>query len=102
MVSSVDILGEDAGSAISERSGPTVPSDDTNEVRHHDIVELTRVQPFEAEVIAARLRDSGIEATVGGDSVYESVNFSDGVPVFVSADDVQRARALLDGDDQPD
>ena len=74
-----------------------MPSDDTDPaIGHDDIVELTRVQPFEAEVIAARLRDSGIEATVSGDSVYESVSFADGVAVLVSADDVQRARSLLD------
>jgi len=80
-----------------------MPSDETNpEIRHHDIVELTRVQPFEAEVIVARLRDLGIEATVGSDSVYQSLSFADGVAVLVSSDDVQRARALLDGDDQPD
>jgi hypothetical protein len=64
------------------------------------LIELTRVQPFEAEVIAARLRASGIDATVGVDSVYESVSFAEGVGVFVSADDAARARALLeDGGD---
>ncbi len=66
-----------------------------------NIVELTRVQPIEAEVIAARLRASGINATVGADSVYPSVTVADGVPVFVSAEDAPRALALLDGDDQP-
>ena len=66
------------------------------------LVELTRVQPFEAEVIAARLRASGIPATVGADSVYPSVTFADGVPVFVSADDAPRALALLESHDQPD
>jgi hypothetical protein len=59
-------------------------------------VELTRVQPFEAEVIAARLRDSGIEATVGADSPYESVSFAEGVPVFVPAHEIERAQAVLD------
>jgi len=66
-----------------------------------DIVELTRVQPIEAEVIAARLRASGIAATVGADSVYPSVTVADGVPVFVSAEDAPRALELLEGDDQP-
>jgi hypothetical protein len=60
------------------------------------LVELTRVQPFEAEVIAARLRSSGIEATLGADSPYESISFADGVPVFVAAEDVARARTVLD------
>ena len=62
------------------------------------LVEVTRVQPFEAEVIAARLRASGIEATVGADSPYESVSFAEGIPVLVSADDVQRAKAILESD----
>jgi hypothetical protein len=64
------------------------------------VVELTRVQPIEAEVIAARLRASGIPATVGADSVYPSLGFADGVPVFVPAEDASRAEALLEGDDE--
>jgi hypothetical protein len=63
------------------------------------VVELTRVQPIEAEVIAARLRASGIRVTVGADSVYPSLTFADGVPVFVPAEDAQRAQAVLEGDD---
>jgi hypothetical protein len=64
------------------------------------VVELTRVQPIEAEVIVARLSASGIPATVGADSVYPSVTFADGVPVFVRAEDAPRAEALLEGDDE--
>jgi hypothetical protein len=70
---------------------------------HGGVVELTRVQPIEAEVIAARLRASGIPATVGADSVYPSLTFADGVPVFVPAEDASRAEALLeevDGESQ--
>lgn len=79
-----------------------MPNDDRDsKVDRNSPVELTRVQPFEAEVIAARLRASGIAATVGADSVYPSVAFADGVPVFVLADDVPRALALLEGDDEP-
>lgn len=74
---------------LSSDSGPS-------KAHHPDLIELTRVQPFEAEVIAARLRASGIGATVGVDSIYESVSFADGVPVFVSADDAQRALALIE------
>ncbi len=62
------------------------------------LVEVTRVQPFEAEVIAARLRASGIDAIVGPGSPYESLGFVNGVPIFVPADDAPRARALLQGD----
>lgn len=75
-------------------------SDNSNsKIQHPGLVELTRVQPFEAEVIAARLRASGIAAIVGADSVYPSVTFADGVPVFVSAEDAPRALAVLKGDD---
>jgi hypothetical protein len=59
------------------------------------LVEIVRVQPREAEVIAARLRSAGIEATLGADEVYESVSFADGVPVYVHADDAEVALALL-------
>jgi hypothetical protein len=66
------------------------------------VVELTRVQPIEAEVIAAKLRASGIPATAGPESVYPSLTFSDGVPVFVPAEDAARAAAVLDeGQDEP-
>jgi hypothetical protein len=60
------------------------------------VVELTRVQPIVAEVIAARLRAEGIPATVGGDSVYPSLTFANGVPIFVPAEDAPRAEALLE------
>ncbi len=74
--------------------------DDAREAGRRSLVELTRVQPFEADVIAARLRASGIEATLGADSVYESISFAEGIPVFVSADDLVRARAVLAGEDR--
>jgi hypothetical protein len=66
-----------------------------------DIVELTRVQPFEAQVILAKLRASGIEASVSADSPYDSVTYADGVSVFVSAEDAPRAQAVLE-DAEPD
>jgi hypothetical protein len=72
------------------------------ESHHNDLVELTRVQPFEAEVIVARLHASGIEATLGAGSVYESVSFAEGVPVFVPPEDASRATALLEGRREPD
>ena len=61
-----------------------------------EVVELTRVPRFEAQVIAARLRSSGIEAEVGADLLYDSLTFAEGVAVYVAADDVPRARALLE------
>ena len=74
-----------------------LPSDNGPPKAHRtSLIELTRVQPFEAEVIAARLHASGIEATIGAGSVYGSVSFAEGVPVLVSADDAPRARALLE------
>lgn len=66
------------------------------------IVELTRVQPFEAEVIVARLRGSGIAARVGPESVYESLSFAAGVPILVSEGDFDQALALLNEDDRPE
>ncbi len=78
-------------------------SDDTpSEVRRDRVVELTRVNPIEAEVIVARLRASGIPAIVGADSVYPSLTVAYGVPVFVPAEDAARAKDLLEdnGDSQ--
>ena len=66
-----------------------------------DIVELTRVQPFEAQVILAKLRASGIEASSSADSPYDSVTYADGVSVFVSAADAPRAQVVLE-DAEPD
>ena len=60
------------------------------------VVELTRVQPIEAEVIAARLRAAGIPVTLGAESVYPSLTVAYGVPVFVPAEHAARARAVLD------
>jgi hypothetical protein len=69
-------------------------------VHGEGVVELVRVQPIEAEVITARLRAFGIPAEAGADSVYPSVTFADGVPVYVSAEDAPRALALLEDQDQ--
>lgn len=65
------------------------------------VVELTRVQPFEAQVILAKLRASGIGASLGADSPYDSVSYADGVSVFVSAADAPRAQVVLE-DVEPD
>jgi hypothetical protein len=64
------------------------------------VVELTRVQPIEAEVIIARLRASGISAILGADSVYPSLTVANGIPVIVSVEDAPRAKALLQGHDE--
>jgi hypothetical protein len=72
----------------SDNEQPKIPND--------GVVELTRVQPIEAEVIAARLRASGIPATVGAESVYPSLTFAGGVPVLVPAADASRAKAVLE------
>jgi hypothetical protein len=62
-----------------------------------DVVELTRVQPFEAQVIVAKLHASGIEASLSPDSFpYDSITHADGVSVFVAAADAARAQALLE------
>lgn len=66
----------------------------------HEVVELTRVQPIEAEVIVARLRAAGVPAIVGADSVYPSLTIAYGIPVFVPAEDVTRARDVLQNYDE--
>ncbi len=74
---------------------------DASELSGHGVVELTRVQPIEAEVLVARLRAAGIPAIVGADSVYPSLTVAAGLPVFVPAEDAPRAKALLDDGKTP-
>jgi hypothetical protein len=69
--------------------------------REH-VVELLRAPRVEADLIVARLRASGVEAAAGPDAVYASLTFTDGVPVFVRADEVQTASEILGADDQPE
>jgi hypothetical protein len=67
---------------------------------HERRVELVRLQPIEAEVVAARLRAAGFDATLGPIPVYESVGFTEGVPVLVFESDVESAGALVNDDDR--
>jgi hypothetical protein len=61
------------------------------------VVELTRVQPFEAQVIVAKLQAAGIQASLSPDAFpYDSITQADGVSVFVSNADAAQARALLE------
>jgi hypothetical protein len=60
------------------------------------VIEITRVQPIEAEVIVARLRAADIPAISGADSIYPSLTIAFGVPVFVPAEDAERARSVID------
>ena len=63
----------------------------------NEVVELATVQPFEAQVIVAKLRASGIEASLSPDaSPYASISQADGVAVLVSAADAGRAKAVLE------
>ena len=63
----------------------------------HGVVELTTVQPFEAQVIVAKLQASGIEASLSPDAFpYDSISQADGVSVYVAAKDEAEARALLE------
>jgi hypothetical protein len=76
-------------------------SDEQHSNVHGDrVVELTRVQPIEAEVIVARLRASGIPATAATDSIYPSLTVADGVPVYVPEEDARQAAALLKEGDE--
>jgi hypothetical protein len=72
-----------------------VSGDNSSPASEKRLVELTRVQPIEAEVLTARLRSEGIAATLGPDSVYESVTFSEGVAVFVPTDQLSQALTIL-------
>jgi|SRR5580704_11526236 hypothetical protein len=62
-------------------------------------VELVRLQPIEAEIVAARLRAAGFDVALGPIPVYESVGFTEGVPVLVFESDVEAASALVNADD---
>jgi len=67
------------------------------------VVELTRVQPFEAEVIVAKLQASGIEASLSPNAFpYDSISQADGVAVYVSATDAPRAQEVLDEGEDDD
>lgn len=68
----------------------------------HRVVELTRLPPIEAEVFAARLRANGIPVALGADSPYPSLTVAGGVPVFVPAEDLARAKALLESAEEVD
>jgi hypothetical protein len=66
-------------------------------VRDDDVVELTTVQPFEAQVMVAKLKASGIPASLSPDAFpYDSISQADGVTVYVPAVDADRAREVLD------
>ena len=55
------------------------------------------MQPFEAQVIVAKLKASGIEAALSPDAFpYDSISQADGVTVYVAATDAKRAREVLD------
>ena len=76
---------------LHELKGPFSPDD--------DIVELTTTTPPEAQVIAARLRSSGIPATVfgsgGGDTGYGTViDFAEGTRVMVRRSDLAAAARI--------
>ncbi|HXB36409.1 MAG TPA: hypothetical protein VNU75_01770, partial [Acidimicrobiales bacterium] len=64
-------------------------------------VELVRLQPIEAEIVAARLRAAGFDVALGPIPVYESVGFTEGVPVLVFESEAEAASALLNADDGP-
>jgi hypothetical protein len=64
-----------------------------------DVVELTTTNPAEAQVIAARLRSSGIPATVfgGGDGnagYGAAIDFAEGARVMVRRSDLAAATRL--------
>ncbi len=63
------------------------------------IVSLTRVSRGDAQMIKAMLDEHGIPGTTGGGDAngwYPNLSFSDGCPVLVFEDDLDRARHLLE------
>jgi len=59
-------------------------------------VELVRVPALQARMLVNRLRASGAEtADVGAEPVYGSINFAEGVPIYVAEDELALARQIL-------
>jgi hypothetical protein len=65
------------------------------------LVEIARVGPSEAEVLAAHLRSEGISVTLGPGSPYESLAFAEGVPVLVPPDQYEAAVRIVNGETGP-
>ena len=84
---------------MSEQHKHASPGGSDAAVTQEQRVELARLQPIEAEVIAARLRAAGIDVTLGPTSVYGSFDFTEGVSVLVFESDAAAASALLEGED---
>jgi hypothetical protein len=77
-------------------------SDDLRDDHGDDWVEVARLQPIEARVVAARLRASGIHVLLGPDSPYESLTVTEGMPILVPTKDAALAKELMqDGAESP-
>jgi hypothetical protein len=63
-----------------------------------ELVELVRVPPIEAEIIAAKLRDAGIEAAVFGTGFtgYGGQDFVEGGRVMVHRRDAEVAAQVIE------
>jgi hypothetical protein len=59
-------------------------------------VELARVPALQARMIVNSLRASGAQtADVGAEAIYGSLNFTEGVPIYVAEDELALARQVL-------
>jgi hypothetical protein len=96
---SVPSTGEEEIPVSEHRKPDTSGSTHSAAVPEERRVELVRLQPIEAEIVAARLRAAGFDVALGPIPVYESVGFTEGVPVLVFESDVEAASALLNADD---
>jgi hypothetical protein len=67
----------------------------SDEVESDEWVEVARLPPIEAQVVAAKLRASGIHVLLGPDSPYESISVAEGMAVMVPARDAALAKELL-------
>ena len=63
-----------------------------------ELVELVRVPPVEGEVLAAKLRDAGIEVAVfgSGGGGYPDVAYAEGSRVMVHRRDLEVATQLIE------
>jgi hypothetical protein len=98
---SVPEIGEEEMPVSEHRKPDTRGGTHPGAVPEERRVELVRLQPIEAEIVAARLRAAGFDVALGPIPVYESVGFTEGVPVLVFESDAEAASALLNADDGP-
>jgi hypothetical protein len=77
------------------RKRKRVPKQSEDADEGDDLVELVRVGAVEAQLVAGRLRESGIDAAVFGTGENEGLIFTEGARVMVRRRDAEAAASLL-------